>query len=364
MNNFIQFSHGEKINITYLAIGSAFSSSGGPQQHPPFMEKLISGHPELIFEIIIMDPLIENPPEIVKYYDLVLVGPERYEKNNLIVNVINEKFFFDFPTSSSRDAHDSRNLLYSLIDRTISFKSENPTETFLLFVHDFSGYSINKLSDIVWEDYQKSSNIIKYLYKKNILIDLNNKIDASCFVDLKSSYFHPELVVNSYGSNEIFNPFFLEDFDIYTIAIQKYCSPNIKKLLLHAIMYRLKYFSDNILSSYRQHRILHSKEIISPQDKTTKMLSELQSITGYLDFFSGSTRVKIFGDFFDFCEKATMENPYELTKKFDSCQKKLEVFLLNLDPIEHFSHLNDLTVDYIVKNNKLPLFMELLLQNK
>lgn len=364
MDDYISICQITKANITYLAIGSAFSFEGGPQQHPPFLEKIISQYQEFTFEIIIIDPLTENPPKITEYYNLESIEPNYYKRNNLIVNVIREKFSFDFWNSDSKNAQKSKNLLYSLIDRTINSKSENPNETCLLFVHDFTGYYIDKFSDMIWEDYQKKNKITEYFYKKNVLIDINNKIDAGCFVDLNSMYFHPELIVDSHGAIEILNPFLLDDFDIYTLIItsKKYNSSNIEKLLIHVITHRLEDFCNNILPNYRQFRINNVMNDNLFRIKTSEMLSKLISITKYLDFFSNSLREEIFGDFINLCKNPIMLNPYDIIKKFIFCQKKLELFLLNLNPNDYYVILNDLAINYVIKNNKFPLFMELLLQ--
>ncbi len=375
MDDYTLLSHTIAPNITYLAIGSAYSIDGGPQQHPPFIDKLILEHKDFIFEIILIDPLMENPPEIVKYHGLNSVRLDIdglntnrldvYEKNNIIVNVMRDKFSFDFTGEESIDVQKSKKILYTLINRTIRLKNENPFETYLLFVHDFSGYRIDKFSDLIWYDYQKMNNTIKYMYKKYILIDINNKIDASCFVDLNNDFFHPELITDSHGTMEIFNPFLLEDFDIHTILIsaQKFRSSKIKILLLHAITYKLIDFSDNVLCKYRQYRLVqHDSTALN--EKTSKVIDKLISITGFLDYFQGSLRENIFRDFIDFVSRPIMENPYEIIKKFVACQKNLESFILNLNSYDYFVHLNDLAINYITVNNKLPLFMMLLLQNK
>jgi hypothetical protein len=354
-----------KPNITYVAIGSAYSAHGGPQQHPPFIEKLMVKHPEFSFEIVLIDPLIENPPEIVKHYGLSLNENGHYSKNNLQVSVIREKFYYEINANNYVDTINSKNLLYSLINRTINLKNENPTNTFILFVHDFSGYEISKLSDLFWQEYKEKDDVVKYLYQKNILIDINNKIDEGCYVDLKSIYFHPELIIGSGGGYEIFNPFYLNDFDIYTLSVQKYNSTNIKQLIIHALMCRLTNFSKNILPYYRQQRIIYEKNIVMTKKITNEIFSQLKLITSFLDFFP-NTKIaeEIFAEFNNFCNKNILENPYDIIQKFDICKEKLKVFILDLDPINYNLHLNDLAIEYVVTNKKLPLFIELLLQHK
>ena len=278
MENFITICNDFKPNITYLAIGSAYSIQGGPQQHPPFMEKLMLYHPEFSFEIILLDPLLENPPEITTYYKLKMFDSDWFGNENLSVHIIKESFSFQNILENIADTTHSKKLLTTLIDRIINSKNENPTETYLLFVHDFSGNHISKLSDICWTWYHSTSPDIQHLYQKNILIDVNNKINTGCFVDMNSIYFFPKLIKNSLGALEIFNPFTLNDFDIYKTMIQKkYNNTKIKKLLLLSITQKLNSFSNEILPLYRQ-------IIIALQNKNFNLNNFVDSIESKVMF--------------------------------------------------------------------------------
>ncbi|XWV25959.1 putative orfan [Tupanvirus soda lake] len=376
-------------NITYLAIGSAYSSMGGPQQHPPFIKKLMTNYPEFSFQIILVDPLIENPPEITNHFEVKKIDDHWYGNSRVNIHIINEYFNFN---NKSQDVI-SKKFLFTLIDRTINSKYERPFATYLMFVHDFSGNNISQLSDDVYETYKNHGDTIMHLYKKNILIDINNKIETGCFVDMESVYFHPLLIKNSLGSLEIFNPFMLDDLEIFSILTQNYKNINIKILLMHVITHRINKFVESILPLYRQIRISYDNDngyltkllendnkayilfngtnTCFPQEKqkivhkiTENMLLQLKTITGFLDYFREfDTRKEIFGEFIDFCQQTRIKNHYDILKIFRLCQKKMEVFLLNIESHKYYTDLNNYGVKFVITNGKLPIFIELLLQD-
>ena len=264
MEDFTNHCQDFRPNITYLAIGAAFSEPGGMQQCPPFLSKLMTAHAEFTFQIILVDPNMENPPKITDNIQLTKYDADWYGNTNVNLQVIREYFSYgSILPSHKQDNFEnnkdngtiSKNFLFSLIDRIINSKNDTPTNTYLLFVHDFSGNYVDKLSDFIWDHYQKQDTTTMHIYQKNVLIDLNNKIDSSCYPDINSIYFHPQLVLNADRAYEIFNPFVLDDYDIYTIILQKYKNSNIKLLLMHAIMHHLNNVAQNIIQPYRQIRI-------------------------------------------------------------------------------------------------------------
>ncbi|XWV24717.1 putative ORFan [Tupanvirus deep ocean] len=388
MEEFANHCNDFRPNITYIAVGSAYSSTGGSQQHPPFIKKLMLNYPEFSFQIILVDPLIENPPEITKHFQVKKLDNNWYGNDNVNIHVINE--YFDF-NNKNRDTT-SKKFLFALIDRTINSKNECPSSTYLMFLHDFSGNNIGQFSDEIYEIYKNYGNTITHLYKKNILIDLNNKIDSGCFVDLESVYFHPILIKNSLGSMEIFNPFMLDDFEIYSILTQNYKNINIKIFLMHVIIYRINKFVENILPLYRQIRIsldsgngyltkllendnkayilYNGVDVSFSQEKlkvvnkiTENMLLQLNTITKFLDYFKCDIQKEIFSEFINFCQQTQIINHYDILKVFRVCQKKMEVFLLGIEPHKYYTDLNNHAVKFVMTNGKLPLFIELLLQD-
>ena len=415
MEDFTKHCQDFRPNITYLAIGSAFSEPGAMQQCPPFLSALITAHPEFTFQIILLDPNMENPPKITENIRLTKYDADWYGNTNINIQVIRQ--YFSYASMLPSHKHDllamkqdnfennstvSKNFLFSLIDRIINSKNDTPANTYLLFVHDFSGNYIDKLSDFIWSYYQKQDTTTMHIYQKNVLIDLNSKIDSSCYPDINSIYFHPQLVLNANKAYEIFNPFVLDDFDIYTVIMQKYKNTNIKLLLMHAIMHRLNNVAQNIIQPYRQIRIalegskpyfpdliinenvnllIQDLDINNLQTRlelnnniqlahfiinkiTNNLMSHLKSITGYLDMFKENNLRYFFGPFEDFCATIPLTDYYEPLKIFRECQKKLEIFFVEIDPTKYFTELSHHTIQFVIKNGKLPLYLELSLQDK
>jgi hypothetical protein len=396
MEIFSNHCHDFRPNITYLAIGAAYSESGGMQQYPPFLKKLISEHSQFNYQIILIDPLMENPPKIVEYLPVKKYDVNWYGNDNINLHVIRQYFSYNSIFDPNNNDPVSKNFLFGLIERTMTSKYENPTNTYLLFVHDFSGYRVDKLADFIWDCYQKTNETLKYIYQKNVLIDLNNKIDSSCFPDMENLLFHPQLILDTIGTYEIFNPFFLGDDEIYTLSVQNYKNPGIKILLTHALIYRLNNFVRDIIPLYRQIRMALedtmpyfptlicndlTKILVKDLDTknfqnnifvvhstinkiTSNMFEYLKLLTGYLDLFKcRNMRKEIFGDFEDFCMVIPFINHYDTLTIFRQCQKKLEIFLAETNPAEFFGELSDYTVQYVMKHGKLPLFLKLLLQD-
>lgn len=402
-------------NVTYLAIGCAYNATSGPQQHPPFLTNLIKAYSELNFQIILVDPNMEDPPEIVTYFGLRNIdNGEWYGKDNINVHIIRELFdFVGFMEETKESAENgscngllpvnyfakmpsfnsSKKLIVELVERTINAKIHSPKNTYLFFMHDFSGNKNSLLSDHFWKIYQKREEKIRNIYRKNIMIDLNCRIENCCFPDMNTIFFGPKLIQSSHGALEIFNPFLLEEFDIYTIILQKYNDTTYKQLVWHAIKTRLREFSVTILSAYRQlyivlknnteiilneipadllegidtqliHRILsgetnneetNTNNIILYQI-TQNLFACLYGITGFTAFFRKiDLWNKIFSEFVDKCTEKNID-PYRLIDIFQNCLKKLENFIFFAEPSQYLEELEDNTITYIKQNHQLPLY--------
>ena len=394
MEDFAKNCNDIKPNITYLAIGCAYSDQGGLQQHPPFLSDLIARHPEFSYQIILVDPWLEDTPEIASTYNLKKIDDNWYGRDNINVHAIRECFEFDKVLVQNHAI--SRNFLFELINRTIRAKHQAPGNTYLFFMHDFSAYHISEFADKVYAFYQKFNEI---LYRKNILIDLNSKLDPACFPDMNKFYFHPKLIKSSNGSLEIFNPFLLDDFDIYTIVLQNYHDGIYKLLISHVLNYRLDEFARNVLRVYRQVRtILDNKGEVSLEieeipsvllegldiievytalyvkcdesglivlQMTENMLGQLHLIMAFMDFFQTSQDLwdEIFSEFVNECKKKVLDNPYQLTTIFSASQKKLKNFVLTAKPDAYLEELENQTVQYTIKNHRMPLYIQLYKQD-
>lgn len=381
-----------KNNITYLAIGSAYSTTGGFQQHPPFLMDLINDHPALLFNIILCDPNVENPPEVATFYDMDQLGTCAYRKNNIAVSIIKDKFahedFMNNENIQSRArASASVSMLCNTINDTILAKKIAPQETHLLFVHDFTGRNIGRISDIINDKYAKYDETTWHIYKRCIIIDINNRIEQSCFPNMTDIYFGPLTFVCSRHEGddavvlEIFNQELLSDDEKYTILSHKYADIRYKLFIMKAILYRLGLYARDIISLYRQFRMIlvgtlnrqaYHADLIAEcclgrgngaynaRDLTKNLLSELGRLTNFVNFSSPHQSVILFAEFIAECKKDTIDKPYELINLYEIGLARLLQFVNDL-PNQDCLCIADYFQNYTVTENKVPLYMELAL---
>ena len=438
MEEFTKHCDDMRPNITYLAIGCAYSQMGGAQQHPPFLEKLLQTNPKFSFQIIILDPQIEDLPEASKYFRLNKIDETWYGKDNLNLHVFKENFVFDqlvnsnnldpnseniyddissywgdddssngfrliatndsvpYTNRSTVSTNPSKEFLLQLINRTINAKKDNPQNTYLFFMHDFSGHNIKKFSDDIWKIYGKLSDDVKNIYQKNILIDLSNGVNNGCFVDINSVYFHPILLKTINDSFEIFNPFLLDNFDVYSILLQKYKNPAFKMLVMQMINYNLNTFYSEIVTIYRQIRMILEKNsnislnvqdipkellididinevhmaLLTKEDNddwvvkkmTENMMIEMSSFTGFMQFFKkNNIRNELFSEFIEICKQKEIIDHYQITQIYKNCQDKLNIFVYSVNTADYLSELTTHSVQFTIKHKKMPLYMELYL---
>ena len=93
---------------------------------------------------------------------------------------------------------------------------------------------------------------------------------------------------------------------------------------------------------------------------TENLLAYLVPNIGFLSFYNNYEQ--LFEPFISLCKNPILFNPYQLHNIFRECQKKVELFLSNLDPALYYEQTNTYVVQYIQKNGKIPFFLELLLQ--
>jgi hypothetical protein len=374
-----------KPNITYVTIGSAYSKDGGFQQHPPFLEWLMKMN-DMSIQVIIIDPLVENPPEIAKTFSLEQLDNNWYGGYGIDVIIIKENFEFDRVTlETPTNFSNSKSLLDALIKRTLDAKLKSPQNTYLLFVHDFSGNDIGKLSDSMTNAYEKSS--YASVYQQNVLIDINFRMGPSCYPNLNDKFFRPIIFKTSENSLEILNLFSLDDNELVSMLFNKCDNLCVKELIVHIVITRLTAFMNNEISIYRQIRlylegvnksmfidsfgtgiltgISDMQIILSLMNKqaSINIINELTSrLLIRLDsrckmFETLGVYEKLFGSFLNYL-KNPISNFYELSNIFRSCLENTREFLLTFDTNKYSTWINDYVSDYMFKNKRIPLFME------
>ncbi|MEM3063206.1 MAG: hypothetical protein QW303_06665, partial [Nitrososphaerota archaeon] len=291
-------------NVTYLAIGAAYLTKDETQQHPPFLDMIMNHCFNLSFQVIIIDPNTENPPEIANYYkieEFKLPNDNQdvpnylvYRKKNLTINVINEEFDFrNFEKANNK----SRELLFALIDKVVDAKEKNKKDTYLLFVHDFSGNQIIDLAYYVDEalheklEYKKWSHMKYDLYRRIVQIDLSHRKGEGCNPNMKPKYFRPFLVAKD-NALEIFNPFNAADHELVSAL---YCDDLVRETTIRSIKYRFEKFRSVVINKYIETcKLLPLIEVEQDQslplievgkECIDKFVADLDRVTSFLNFF-------------------------------------------------------------------------------
>ncbi|MEM0353999.1 MAG: hypothetical protein QXW79_00320 [Thermoplasmata archaeon] len=396
MEHFLKyFRNTQPANVTYLAIGAAHITKSETQQHPPFLDRLMILRPDLSFQIIIIDPNTENPPEVAICYgakELKLFGSEVYGSNHLVyrneiltINVIKEAFDFNFKETSTKvnnetfdkktrnnvlydifdfvnfkeTSNKSKELLFALIDKVVDVKERNEKSTYLLFVHDFSGNRIDDLAyyidelqrERVYTGKWNDMNYVKYdLYRRCVQIDLTHRKNEGCNPDIRSSYFCPFLVAEN-NTLEIFNPFNAKDHEL--ISALNCDELVVRETIVHSIKYQLDKFRSvalpkylekiqDILSQPMQINQNNIYELI--QDCINSFNMELSRVTSFLNFFEVNNKVlESLNDFKELCEiiHQIHINRNELITKFQIFEREIRNFLEKVKSVRHTSILYD-----------------------
>src|ERR1700733_5695978 len=331
-------------NITYVAIGAAYSTEGGMQQFPPFLDNLFKNYIDFTFHVILIDPLIEQVPELVRYVNLSYpnknlskINFNNYSSDNLTVDIIRE--YFD--------------LILSLIERTIYAKKEKYNNTYLLFIHDFSGHQTNILSEYIY-NFCKINFIEEELkiYQKNILIDITFASNDCCFPDLKGEFSNPIIINDENNSLFIFNPFMLTPNDLGMMFLFNYSKPVIKNLCLHIIMYKLQQFNTSILNKY----ILSKSKFLSTDlDKESEILFELvRKELDFLNFYDAEVIDNLMIEFSN--QLFNSEDKFKLQVIFRMMMKKIKLFLSNIS----FNNYVNKFIVHIKKHQPFCLYIHIL----
>lgn len=382
-----------KPNITYVCIGGTYSDYAGPQQHPPFLEKLISEHTDFSFQVIVIDPTTEDPPEFSKTFGGKKIDTDWFGTDRINIHVIREYFNFDLDESNN-DLNQSKLLLESLIDRTIENKQIAPDRTYMLFVHDFSGNYIGKFSDRMNDLYRKKDSITFSFYKRTVLIDLNYRLETGCFVNMKDDFFGPALItVNTNGikSIESLDFFNMTNDELFAQFITEPSFGNYhplsKKLIQHVLTTRLTEYMLKDVAIFRQVKLFidgTNKElsvdsfgtgildsisknlIVSPNEMkhitdayvTETMIKRLLiQLNNYCGFFKMFNIYESLFSSFVVSLKDSKTDPYKLSVCFRSCLDDVKKFFVGFNRDAYAEAINKYVDDYIEVNGTVPIFL-------
>ncbi len=234
-------------HITYLSIGSAYNPENGLQQFPPFLENLMKND-NLSCKIIIIDPILEEEPMVLKYltndlnYKLHNTRKQnkfKLQYNNNIIKIRTFRQPFDFTLSNN-----SINYITDIVRKLLNQKLYYPNETCLFFVHDFSGYGLDNVNELLMKQYKNNDS-----FKQNIQIGLGTINDVVCSPNLNSETFQP--IIYKGLPMGILNCNLLCSFEIAIV----FCADLdyvIKDVMAQIIQNRLNLYINSVLSDYRQ----------------------------------------------------------------------------------------------------------------
>ena len=345
-----------KADITWIAIGSNYTKEGGMQQFPPFLQRLKEKNPSLIFEVIIIDPLIQQQVKIAEYLNVRKIDDNEYHGKNISVYCIREYFCYEYDNPGFIDSKSSKTFIENYVARTVRNKLNNPDRTNLLFVRGFTCTPDKPLSDEMLKHYETLDSQTLDAYKKSVKIGLGP--DGDCYPDLDDLSFYPRLVVNNKGALELVNMDSMSTKELMSIYSIRYDDNTIYSEIMKILDTRLNDFKDSYLTSYRRFRVniddpsKQFEDILSviPNGKERRMFGDIvtksickntssrdlyvKNVTDNLfeilktDLFSFLDDFeKQFEDFINICQVKTMDNGkepyYEYINVFSLCVFKI-----------------------------------------
>jgi hypothetical protein len=336
--------------ITYLAIGSFYSNLGGCQQYPPFLANLMDANPSWHLNIILVDPVLENPPHIT-----TILTPQL--SNRITLGVSRRLFCHQLIDDQTKFG--KREVDY-LVNRTLN--SPIPS---LLLVHDFTGYSNSILSAVFRHTYGMNS-----FYRQRCLVDIGYGEETGCFFDMRPDifspliYLSPQIIDNQITPAPcIFDPHYLTRQEIVSIMLQRPSNPIISKAqhliwncinrsfdhlresLAHYRYFRLELVDNRILDKTKfQRSVLFSSydPNLSSDQNLSNIHTTLETLLQDLAFFEpNKNTIKQFMNTFS----TVPFQPYHILTHFEEMIETLKAFFFS-------SHIQ---YDVIKNNPCLPL---------
>lgn len=200
----------ERKNIIYLGVGTyaGLKEADGSllpknyHQYPPFLQNLKNSHTNVSLSVLLIDPLQENPPYMVR--DKGLVPKER--DNNFIDNFSSDVYtspdqtlsLYTFRKDVYTEPYQNRNDTY--VNITAHLRDLNTyamTNEVLFIYHDFTGRNNQLLAEFFDEDIKA--------HLDHIIYGLGLREDLGCYFDLTDlSSYHP-VYRTPQGSLKLFN---------------------------------------------------------------------------------------------------------------------------------------------------------------
>ena len=192
LKNAIQLVPPEYPVFIYVGVGTAAGlinpASGRLEptnyhQFPPFVQDLINHIPHLHLFLVLIDPLQEDPPYLVRDFPLIAVTPDHYQSaaKNLQVLVFRQKVYTE---------PDLRH------DEPAPANAQNVTK----LLQDLNAFAIQQRTSLLYQDFtgRRSAALAEYFdydfpneYLDQIVYAMSAREDHGCYFDLSqpTSYF-------------------------------------------------------------------------------------------------------------------------------------------------------------------------------
>ena len=329
-------------NITLIDIAYPINQEKYP--FIDFLKKITKQHPNFVIQIIIVNEKKNEDAQKNILSDLVEIS----EKN--ILTFIDDTFNYNINVDQK-----SKNFIMTQLLHTIGSKISNPNETHITIINDYNGYDILPLFENMSDVFAKVNRDYEHIYRHNILVNQGVQ-EPQRLKSWGSALAEPVLYTNNFGALEIINPIFLNDLDLACTFL--YQDNNMRRLGMCALEYRFSKFMKKIPHN-REKRLASLPHVINDAYWDFDCFNDFS----FMGYYQMGTR--FFGDIIKIYNAAkSIEDLMELEFLALVSKRAMLNFLENITIESYLDRIRESVVDYIVKNQKLPIFLEYLMQNK
>jgi len=271
--------NGAPFTIHFISIGCAanltFAMNTDAKvnhQFPPFLQNINMSHPTIPINIILIDPVLENPPNCIRSKNISLNKfAEGWVADKIFKNVYHEKkssmtvyTFNNYVTNITENSNETRDAL-DITNFLNKYNEVCMKNNDILFMHDFSGKLISKLA------FYYDKKLDGYLNR--IMYDIGLRLDGGCYMDLTDPLNMPIIQKNKKGTFEIFNPYAFKDHQlikIYKTITKDDSHAIIREQIKKCICNKFKHLKDDVVSLYR--RVLTMYNATVHENKEVKII--------------------------------------------------------------------------------------------
>ena len=326
--------HVDHIEIIYVAIGSASCllekriddlKMEDRQQFPPFMQKIHRDNPNLRITLVLIDPMLTDPPYCVeRQLDCKRVSDYHYSSETINVYAFRESCSY-YDGDYGQDIRPS-------FRKLITYCQNNPV---IAFVHAFSG---REMSDLRENLMGKNP----YLQEK-IMFGIDFGQDGGCYIDLMNPTNHP-LLESDGGQYTIFNPSSIPNTSL--VSMYHCTDNNIKRMQIKRVIDNIYLSFKTTISTYRM--VKYQSEHKDGNERSLKYsLSRIDRLygTNTLGLYDTGDFGNIMGQLIG-CIKANLYNVFDTFLGPSESPRIVENLINQLLEIEDIYKYEDIVKGY------------------